>query len=185
MKKVTAISAAVLMGLALTACSSDKPQRGPKHEQGAQKDFKRGGLPHDLRELNLTDAQKAQIKQIMEQNRPQRDQRAAPNDAQREQFRSQMQAQRAAENSLITNATFDEAAARNLIVQRDQNQAERQQRQNEAELQQLKTRHAIMQVLTPEQRQQWLQNQQQRQNERKNDRRGPAGAPQGQPAPQR
>ncbi|MDO5640676.1 MAG: Spy/CpxP family protein refolding chaperone [Neisseria sp.] len=180
MKKLTAVSAAVLMGLALTACSSDKPQRGPKSEHGMQKDFKRGGLPHDLRKLDLTDAQKTQIEQIMAQNRPQRGERAAPSAAEREQFRSQMQARRAAENSLLTNPTFDEAAARNLIAQREQNQAERQQRQNEAELQQLKTRHAIMQVLTPEQRQQWLANQQQRQEGRKNDRRAPQGNPAGQ-----
>ncbi|UOO81983.1 Spy/CpxP family protein refolding chaperone [Uruburuella testudinis] len=170
MKKTAAISAAVLMGLALTACSADKPQRGSKHEQGMHKDFKRGGLPRDLRDLNLTDAQKAQIEQIMQQNRPQRGERPAPDAAEREQFRSRMEARRAAENSLLTNPTFDEAAARNLIAQGDQYQAQRQQRHNEAELQQLKTRHAVMQVLTPEQRQQWLAKQQQRQDARKNGR---------------
>ena len=177
MKKLTAVSAAVLMGLALSACSSDKPQRAPKHEQGMQKDFKRGALPRDLHELNLTDAQKAQIKQIMEQNRPQRAERPAPNAAEREQILNRMQAYRTAENQLMNNPTFDEAAARNLIAQRDQNQAERQQRQNEAELQQLKTRHSIMQVLTPEQRQQWQTMQQQRHDARKDGRRAPQGKP--------
>lgn len=189
MKKLTAVSAAVLMGLALTACSADRHDRGPRTEQGMKKDFKRGGMPRDLAELNLTDAQKAQIKQIMEQNRPQarqQGQRPAPDDAQREQFRNQMQVQHAAEQQLILAPAFDEAAAKQLIAQENQQQAahlqQREATHDAFELQQLKTRHAVMQVLTPEQRQQWLANQQKRQDARKGDRRGPA---QGQPAPQR
>lgn len=167
MRKITAVSAAVLMGLALTACSSDKPQRdgrweGFKHGQGMHhfgKEGNRGNVMRDLRGLNLTDEQKAQIKQILEQNRPQDNE---PAEAERSEIRSQMAQRRTAENSLITSPTFNEAAARELI---NQQYADRVQRHSEMELQKLKTRHAIMQVLTPEQRQQWLAKQEKMQKE--------------------
>ncbi|KLT73028.1 hypothetical protein PL75_04960 [Neisseria arctica] len=168
MKKVTVVSGAVLMGLALAACSSDKPQReGFKHEQGMHhfgKEAKRGDMMRGLRDLNLTDEQKAQIKKIIEQNRPQHTQ---PDQAQRSEFQNQMAQRRAAENSLITSPTFDEAAARELISRHSQQHTERMQRQSEIELQKLKTRHAIMQVLTPEQRQQWLEKQEKMREGRK------------------
>lgn len=174
MKKITAISTAVLMGLALTACSTDRPQHGPRAEQGMNKHFSKDGLPRDLSELSLTDAQKDQIKQIMAQG--QVDRPAAPDESQRAAFRSEIQQRRAAEQQLILAPTFDETAARQLVAQRAKKMDQRQQQRSEMELQHLKQRHDIMQVLTPEQRQQWLANQQKhhdKKGDRRDDRREP------------
>lgn len=160
MKKSTLT--ALLLGLAsfsLAACSTSGEHRGHKRE-GAHKHAQshkgeKDGLPRGFDKLDLTDAQKTQIRQIMEAGRP------APMPEHRNTPEN-MQQERAAEQALMQNKTFDEAAARNLIAQREQKRAEMQSLKAQNELQRLKTRHAVFQVLTPEQQQKLLAEQQKR-----------------------
>ena len=62
----------------------------------------------------------------------------------------------------MANKTFDEAAARRLIAEREQARAQFQQRHADFEMQQLKKRHAVFQALTPAQQKQWLESQSKR-----------------------
>lgn len=162
MKKASALTAAVLAGvctLSLAACSSE---RAPKHGHApAGKEFRRGGMDHGFKDLNLTQEQKAKIRAIMEEGRGNRMQ-PPPGENRREAFRQQMESRRIAEQNLLTNPVFDEAAARSLIAQREQGMEEQRRHHAEFELQQLKKRHAVFQVLTPEQQQKWLAGQGQR-----------------------
>ena len=161
MKKASALTAAVLAGvcaLSLAACSSE---RAPKHGHApAGKEFRRGGMDRGFKDLNLTQEQKAKIRAIMEEGRGSRMQ--PPGENRREAFRQQMESRRIAEQNLLTNPVFDEAAARSLIAQREQGMEEQRRQRAEFELQQLKKRHAVFQVLTPEQQQKWLAGQGQR-----------------------
>uniref|UniRef100_UPI00359FF854 Spy/CpxP family protein refolding chaperone n=1 Tax=Neisseria dentiae TaxID=194197 RepID=UPI00359FF854 len=115
----------------------------------------------------LTEEQKTKIRAIMEEGRDNRAQQ--PDDNRREAFRQQMENYRAAEQNLMKNPAFDEAAARNLIAQREQGMEEQRRQRAEFELQQLKKRHAVFQVLTPEQQQKWLE----KQNDRGNGKQRP------------
>lgn len=171
MKTKPALAAAVLIGisaLSLAACSSD---RGPKHERNgrehAGKAFHKGGMERGFKDLNLTEEQKTKIRAIMEEGRGNRAQQ--PDENRREAFRQQTESYRAAEQNLLKNPAFDEAAARNLIAQREQGMEEQRRLRAETELQQLKKRHAVFQVLTPEQQQKWLE----KQNGRSNGKQGP------------
>ncbi|WP_373796497.1 Spy/CpxP family protein refolding chaperone [Neisseria dentiae] len=171
MKKAPVLTTAVLIGvsaLSLAACSSD---RGPKHDRDgrehAGKEFRKGGMERGFKDLNLTEEQKTKIRAIMEEGRDNRTQQ--PDDNRREAFRQQMENYRAAEQNLMKNPAFDEAAARNLIAQREQGMEEQRRQRAEFELQQLKKRHAVFQVLTPEQQQKWLE----KQNDRGNGKQRP------------
>ncbi len=73
-----------------------------------------------------------------------------------------MEARRAAEQKLMSNKTFDEAAARQMIVERQQERLQMEREHAERELQMLKKRHAIYQVLTPAQQKQLQELQQRR-----------------------
>ena len=157
MKKITAIAAAALLGITGAAVAADSAANMQQPKQ--TREFKRGELPRDLQALNLSAAQKTRIQAIMQEGRPAQTELS---EAQRNQMRAQAQAHRAAEQSLIANKTFDEAAARRLIAEREQARAQFQQRHADFEMQQLKKRHAVFQVLTPAQQKQWLESQSKR-----------------------
>lgn len=157
MKKITAIAAAALLGITGAAVAADSAANMQQPKQ--TREFKRGELPRDLQALNLSATQKTRIQAILQEGRPAQTELS---EAQRNQMRAQAQAHRAAEQSLIANKTFDEAAARRLIAEREQARAQFQQRHADLEMQQLKKRHAIFQVLTPAQQKQWLESQSKR-----------------------
>ena len=157
MKKITAIAAAALLGITGAAVAADSAANMQQPKQ--TREFKRGELPRDLQALNLSAAQKTRIQAIMQEGRPAQTELS---EAQRNQMRAQAQAHRAAEQSLMANKTFDEAAARRLIAEREQARAQFQQRHADFEMQQLKKRHAVFQVLTPAQQKQWLESQSKR-----------------------
>ncbi|TFV01791.1 hypothetical protein E4T85_21360, partial [Bacillus stratosphericus] len=99
---------------------------------------------------------------IMEEGRDNRAQQ--PESNRREALRQQIDHYRAAEQNLLQAPAFDEAAVRNLISLREQDREAQRRQHAELELQQLKKRHAVFQVLTPEQQQKWLEEQNKRSN---------------------
>lgn len=98
--------------------------------------------------LNLTSAQKAQIRNIEQQYNTHMSRE------ERQQSRKQWTEQR---NSLLKNKNFDDNKARQMIEQEQQKHAQLQ-------LQNLKKEHAICQVLSPKQQEQWLQQRDRRVN---------------------
>ncbi|UOP04290.1 Spy/CpxP family protein refolding chaperone [Conchiformibius kuhniae] len=105
-------------------------------------------LPRGFDKLDLSAAQKAQIRAIV---RADQETRQSPESvrAQREALRRKMQSWREQERRLLGNRRFDEEAAQRLIAERHQERLAWQRQQHE--LRMLKKRHAIFQVLTPEQ----------------------------------
>lgn len=125
-----------------------------------------GRLLHGFAQLNLTDAQKSRIRAILAADRPTQQ----PNhEARRADFAQKAAERRQREQALMSAKTFDEQAARALIAERQQERAEMANEFAAKELNMLKKRHAIFQVLTPAQQQQWLQQQSRRQAERGRD----------------
>lgn len=168
---------AIIIGIAtlsLAACSSP----GKRHDHHSGKGPDQAPPPHQVaargdlllpgfEKLNLSDAQKTEILRIMEANRPNNGARPEEN------MRPDRQAERTAEQALLQNKTFDEAAARELIARQEEASAAHRQQHADAQLQRLKTQHAVFQVLTPEQQQKWLTEQQRRPDRRKGHGEGP------------
>jgi periplasmic protein CpxP/Spy len=98
----------------------------------------RGGMFRMLKKLELTEAQKAEVKLVMEKYH-QRGER--PTQAQREAHRAQVL-------SLITQDSFDENAAQNLVL-------EKQQQHQAAMVNKLKMQNEIYQLLNEEQKAQF------------------------------
>lgn len=165
MKKLTALTVALMMsaGVAMAASHVEhphgehggKPHSGKMH--GKHHKGKKDGLPFGFAELNLTDAQKTQIKAIMEADRAQK---PAKDENKMAQFKQKMEAKREQERALMNSKTFDETAARRMIAERQQERMAQQNQHAERELQMLKKRHAVFQILTPEQQKQLQENQQ-------------------------
>ena len=189
MKKYLGIATVSLLGLAGVATAADTAARhyqetqqqneyrpAHKHGKAHQTDLDRRDknsrkserkadrLPYGLHDLDLSSKQKNQIEKILaERKRGEQ----APNQTELAQRHAQMQQQaetwRNTRQQLITGKTFDEAAARRLIEER-QNlhqrlMAEQQQKSAEWELQRLKDSHAVFQVLNAEQQKKWLEKQ--------------------------
>ncbi len=172
MKKYTALLAlAAVLGLGACAAEGGKQGRDGRHqphgEMRGEMRGKRDGLPRGMDKLNLSDAQKQQIQQIFAAERQQA-QNARPDDAAREQYRAQREA-------ITSGTSFDEARARNLIGQEQAVHAER-------EISRLRTEHAVWQVLTPEQREQWKQMRERRAPQERGSRPMERGA--GEPVPE-
>lgn len=185
MKKYLGIATVSLLGLAGVATAADTAARHyqetqqqneyrPAHKHGKahhkdhdrrDKDSRKGErLPYGLHDLDLSSKQKAQIEKILAERKRSEQ---TPNQAEFAQRHAQMQQQaetwRNTRQQLITGKTFDEAAARRLIEER-QNlhqrlMAEQQQKSAEWELQRLKDSHAVFQVLNAEQQKKWLEKQ--------------------------
>lgn len=125
----------------VTACTSvnattdTKPaSTNMQHKDG----MKKGGMRGPMSQLDLTAAQQAKIKAIMEAKHGDRKADRAKYKAERTQMHQQMQA--------LTNASTLNSAAVNRLA--DQQAAKTKQRF----IERMETEHAIAQVLTPQQR---------------------------------
>ena len=105
-----------------------------------------------MRQLDLTDAQKAELKEMREANRAEMKAKHSGNKADK---MAQMKAHHEKVQDLILADTFDEAAANDLATQMVEKQTERR-------LTMLKKQHQMMSVLTPEQKTQLKEIQQDR-----------------------
>lgn len=129
-----------------------KPPFGEMREHGKRE---KSDLPRGFEKLNLTEMQKSKIKAIVEADKP-----AQHPQMDEASFKQKIQARQAAEQKLMSNKNFDEAVARQMILERQQERMNMERNRAEHELQMLKKRHAIFQVLTPTQQKQ-LQDEQQ------------------------
>lgn len=137
MKKSTLLVLALFSSLAVAA----------PHGKG----FHRAELPRGFEYLDLSEAQKAKIKEIVEsQPAPAREHKRTD----KQQKFAQLMAQ---ERALMDNKQFDEQAARKMIEERRAERLADERAHAERELHMLKKRHAIFQVLTPEQQQKFRQ----------------------------
>lgn len=162
-RNVSAIVVAILASAGIALATSqgndyhvDMP---PSHQEG-NIDRPKGDVPYGFNQLQLTAEQKAKIKKIMDENRPEK----PKDDSQqqrREKFKQKIEQQRQQEQELLSKKQFDEQVARKMIQQRQQEREAFEKEKAERELQMLKTRHAVFQVLTPEQQKQYLENQKQ------------------------
>lgn len=105
-----------------------------------------GGMPQDVQELNLSDVQKTKIRVIVQRFRPQV---TSAREKQRSQYEQRME-------KILRKPTFDEEEARSTIAKYRQENAGKKQEYAEHELQLMRQKHAIFQVLTPEQQEQYL-----------------------------
>lgn len=161
-KRTLTTVATALLATAGLAVAAGQTGSAPHHEHGkphpSHTHAHRDGLPRGFDQLNLSAEQKAKIQAIMQQNRPEQTRSQAQR---RDDFHQKMAQYRAQEQQLMSSTTFDEQAARALITERQQERAAKEREHAERELQMLKQRHAVFQILTPEQQQKYLTNQQQ------------------------
>ena len=127
----------IVIATAFTINHNLASAQGPGHRPGGPPDGRPPGLPHEgfpLRFLDLTDAQKAQIKAIQEAE-----------DAKAEPYQEQLEAAHKALDEAAAKGQFNEAQVRTIAAR---------QAQAMIELTVSKARKdaAIYQVLTPEQR---------------------------------
>lgn len=121
----TTLVIATCLSLGSLAVAAKEPHHGHAGPE-------RAPMVRMLKGLDLTETQKAQIKQLVEQHKAQR-----PDPATMQQTREQLQ-------QLVKADQFDAKAVRQLL---QKNQAQRV----DAEVQQLQLMHDIRAVLTPEQ----------------------------------
>lgn len=143
-KIIGALALAALVGtLALTVGQGRRGQDGAPPQDGpafggpgrGHRPGPPDGLnPRMLDQLDLSDAQREQIRTLHEANRGEAD-----------KFRDQMQANRDAIEALVSGGAFDEAQARKLL-------ATKAQLMTEMELIHLRMQAAVYAILTPEQR---------------------------------
>jgi periplasmic protein CpxP/Spy len=143
---IAALALITASSLPVTVMAHDHHSEGLHHERHTRP----APLKRLLSGLDLTELQREQIQQLMQQHRTERQASAAE-----KKQHNQMQALLAADN-------FDEMAVRDLLREQQQNHLEKR-------VAGLKLQHQILQVLTVEQRQQlaqkrakWQQKKQQR-----------------------
>ena len=93
----------------------DKNQGNRPHKAKGDKWAQRGGLPRGFEQLDLSEEQKAKIRNIMAQHRAQQPENHADR---RAQFQQKMMQRQSQEQQLMSGKTFDEQAARKLIAER-------------------------------------------------------------------
>lgn len=147
-KLIFALSLLTASSVAGVAVAHEHKAAGYEHGRHMQ----HAPMKRMLAGLDLTDSQREQIKQLMQQHRSEQ-KTARPDKAERKQMRD-----------LLAADTFDETAAR-LLLEKQQQQAVNKR------LAAMKLQHQVLQVLTDEQRQQlnekrqqWQQKKQQRSN---------------------
>jgi protein CpxP len=119
-------------GMSQGECKGEcKGEHNGKHHRGHH-----SGMFNMLRHLDLTDAQKAEVKIIVEKYKQAKTDR--PTQEEREAHRTQVL-------SLITQAGFDDSAAQNLV-------SEKQQRHQATMVNKLKMQNEVYQLLNDEQK---------------------------------
>jgi protein CpxP len=149
---VMAIAVAVPVAIAQSTGEGDKVKKEHRGHKGMRGAGMRGGRMMGFRNLDLTDAQKAQMKQIRENHR----QAIAPL---REQIRAKHQEMRQANQG----GTFNEALAAQKLAELAPLQAKLQ-------AEQFRLRQEMLSVLTPEQKTK-LEQQREQFKTRRNERR--------------
>lgn len=144
------IAAASLSGAVIAKQTDSDTHPEPR---AMEHDRQHQAMHRMLASLDLTDSQKAQIKALVEQQR-EKHQASKPKPGMQQKFQQ-----------LVSADSFDEVAARNLLEQQQQKDIERR-------LERLKLQHEIRQLLTPEQRQQLSQKQQNLHNKRQQGHNG-------------
>ncbi len=149
MRKLTAlfVASTLAMGAANLAHAAETTTAAPADAKPMMQHKGKFGPHHDmmLKNLNLTDAQKQQIRDIMK--------------AQREQMKRPLLEERRAMHDIIASDTFDKAKAEAQITK-----MEAQRKANM--LAHMETQNKIYNVLTPEQKKQYNANFEKRLTER-------------------
>ncbi|MFH4500233.1 CpxP family protein [Vibrio diabolicus] len=148
------VLAAVVLPLTLGAASAFA-YGGKNHHQGPRDECGMGMDRGIMRDLNLTDAQKDQLKSFREANRAQMKGKYSEN---REARMAERQAHHAKMQSLLLADSFDEAQATALAK-------EMVERQTEHRVQMLERKHQMLSVLTPEQKAEFMKLQNERMQE--------------------
>ncbi|EBS0793525.1 ATP-independent periplasmic protein-refolding chaperone [Salmonella enterica] len=149
MRKLTAlfVASTLAMGAANLAHAAETTTAAPADAKPMMQHKGKFGPHHDMmfKNLNLTDAQKQQIRDIMK--------------AQREQIKRPLLEERRAMHDIIASDTFDKAKAEAQITK-----MEAQRKANM--LAHMETQNKIYNVLTPEQKKQYNANFEKRLTER-------------------
>lgn len=149
MRKLTAlfVASTLAMGAANLAHAAETTTTAPADAKPMMQHKGKFGPHHDMmfKNLNLTDAQKQQIRDIMK--------------AQREQMKRPLLEERRAMHDIIASDTFDKAKAEAQITK-----MEAQRKANM--LAHMETQNKIYNVLTPEQKKQYNANFEKRLTER-------------------
>ncbi|EKP7606479.1 ATP-independent periplasmic protein-refolding chaperone [Salmonella enterica] len=149
MRKLTAlfVASTLAMGAANLAHAAETTTAAPADAKPMMQHKGKFGPHHDMlfKNLNLTDAQKQQIRDIMK--------------AQREQMKRPLLEERRAMHDIIASDTFDKAKAEAQITK-----MEAQRKANM--LAHMETQNKIYNVLTPEQKKQYNANFEKRLTER-------------------
>ncbi|MCR6043354.1 ATP-independent periplasmic protein-refolding chaperone [Salmonella enterica subsp. enterica] len=149
MRKLTAlfVASTLAMGAANLAHAAETTTAAPADAKPMMQHKGKFGPHHDMmfKNLNLTDAQKQQIRDIMK--------------AQREQMKRPLLEERRAMHDIIASDTFDKAKAEAQITK-----MEAQRKANM--LAHMETQNKIYNVLTPEQKKQYNANFEERLTER-------------------
>ncbi|ECG9609239.1 ATP-independent periplasmic protein-refolding chaperone Spy [Salmonella enterica] len=149
MRKLTAlfVASTLAMGAANLAHAAETTTAAPANAKPMMQHKGKFGPHHDMmfKNLNLTDAQKQQIRDIMK--------------AQREQMKRPLLEERRAMHDIIASDTFDKAKAEAQITK-----MEAQRKANM--LAHMETQNKIYNVLTPEQKKQYNANFEKRLTER-------------------
>lgn len=137
--------AATVIALPLMMGSMSAMAFGGKHHDGEGMHGGKGMMgKHLLRGVDLTDEQKAELKNLREQKRESMK-------ANKGEFRTQMMAERQQMQELMLADNFDEAAVRALAEKMVDQQVERR-------IAMVKSQHEMMSILTPEQKVQVKEN---------------------------
>lgn len=153
-QKMIAVTA-MAMAIPMSTYAGHHEEGGKKQHSEIRHHHKHGGMGM-LKQLDLTEAQQAQVKQIMDKQRT--EMKAAMSD--RRAHREEMK-------SIVEQDRFDAAKAERLIAQQ-------QEQERATKLSMLRTQHEIYKVLTPEQREkakviraEWKEKMKDRYNKRK------------------
>lgn len=131
-QKMIAVTA-MAMAIPMSAYAGHHDEGDKKQHSEMRHHDKHGGMGM-LKQLDLSEAQQAQVKQIMQKQRANMKVAMSDRRAHREEMKS-----------LVENDTFDDAKAERLIAQQ-------QDQERTMKMSMLRTQHEIYKVLTPEQR---------------------------------
>ncbi|EGQ7844928.1 CpxP family protein [Vibrio alginolyticus] len=148
------VLAAVVLPLTLGAASAFA-YGGKNHHKGPRDECGMGMDRGVMRQLDLTDAQKDQLKEMREANKVEMKAKFADG---KEARMAERQAHHAKVQSLLLADNFDEAQATELAK-------EMVERQTERRVQMLERKHQMLSVLTPEQKAKFVELQNERMQE--------------------